>query len=63
MINTTFHNTFTKPEVRQRVASMTPLGREGEAHEIAEAVLFLVSNRASFIDGETMQINGGVYFA
>lgn len=63
MINTTFHNTFTKPEVRQRVAAMTPLGREGEAGEVAETVLFLVSDRSSFIDGETIQINGGVFFA
>ena len=29
MIATKFHDTFTKPEVRQRVAGMTPLGREG----------------------------------
>ncbi|KAB2924014.1 MAG: SDR family oxidoreductase [Bacteroidetes bacterium] len=63
MINTTFHNTFTKPEVRQRVASMTPLGREGEAREVADLVLFLASERASFINGETVQINGGVFFA
>jgi 3-oxoacyl-[acyl-carrier protein] reductase len=63
MINTTFHNTFTKPEVRQRVASMTPLGREGEAPEVAELVLFLASDRSSFIDGETIQINGGIFFA
>lgn len=63
MINTTFHNTFTKPEARQRTASMTPLGREGEAHEVAELVLFLVSNRSSFINGESIQINGGLFFA
>ena len=63
MINTTFHNTFTKPEVRQRVASMTPLGREGEAHEVAELVLFLAGPRSSFITGETVQINGGVFLA
>ncbi|MCX6138263.1 MAG: glucose 1-dehydrogenase [Ignavibacteriales bacterium] len=63
MINTTFHNTFTKPEVRQRVASMTPLGREGEAHEVADLVLFLASERSSFINGETIQINGGIFFA
>jgi 3-oxoacyl-[acyl-carrier protein] reductase len=63
MINTTFHNTFTKPEVRQRVAAMTPLGREGDAAEVAEAVLFLASDRASFLDGESVQINGGIFFA
>jgi 3-oxoacyl-[acyl-carrier protein] reductase len=63
MINTTFHNTFTKPEVRERVASMTPLGREGEACEVAELVAFLASDSASFINGESIEINGGVYFA
>ncbi len=63
MINTTFHNTFTKPEVRQKVAAMTPLGREGEAFEVADLVVFLASQRASFINGETVQINGGLFFA
>jgi 3-oxoacyl-[acyl-carrier protein] reductase len=63
MINTTFHNTFTKPEVRQKVAGMTPLGREGEAYEVADLVLFLASDRSSFINGETIQINGGLFFA
>jgi len=62
MINTTFHNAFTKPEVRQRVAAMTPLGREGEAHEVADLVLFLASPRSSFINGESIEINGGTYF-
>jgi 3-oxoacyl-[acyl-carrier protein] reductase len=63
MINTTFHNTFTKPEVRQKVAAMTPLGREGEAAEVAEVVLFLASPRSSFVNGEAVEINGGSYFA
>jgi 3-oxoacyl-[acyl-carrier protein] reductase len=63
MINTTFHNTFTKPEVRQRVASMTPLGREGEAPEVANLVVFLASGAASFINGEAVEINGGIFFA
>jgi 3-oxoacyl-[acyl-carrier protein] reductase len=63
MINTTFHNTFTKPEVRQRVASMTPLGREGEAPEVAELVAFLASGQSSFVNGEAVEINGGIFFA
>jgi 3-oxoacyl-[acyl-carrier protein] reductase len=62
MINTTFHNTFTKPEVRQKVASMTPLGREGEAYEIANLVHYLASDGASFINGASIEINGGTYF-
>ncbi|MGB2866856.1 MAG: glucose 1-dehydrogenase [Bacteroidota bacterium] len=63
MINTTFHNTFTKPEVRQRVASMTPLGREGNAPEVADLVAYLASDNASFINGESVEINGGIFFA
>jgi 3-oxoacyl-[acyl-carrier protein] reductase len=63
MINTTFHNTFTKPEVRTNVAAATPLRREGDAAEVADLVLYLVSDRASFINGESVEINGGTYFA
>lgn len=62
MINTTFHNVFSTPEMRQKVASMTPLGREGEAHEVADLVAFLASDNASFINGATVDINGGLHF-
>ena len=63
MIATTFHDTFTKPEVRQRVASLTPLGREGRAEEVADAAAFLASSRSSFVNGESIEINGGIFFA
>ncbi|HYF33188.1 MAG TPA: glucose 1-dehydrogenase [Chitinophagaceae bacterium] len=63
MINTTFHNTFTKPEVRTNVAAATPLRREGEAAEVGDLVLYLASDAASFINGESVEINGGSYFA
>lgn len=63
MIATQFHDTFTKPEIRQRVAGMTPLGREGRAEEVAHAAAFLASASASFINGESLEINGGLMFA
>jgi len=63
MINTTFHNTFTKPEVRKNVAAATPLRREGEAGEIGDLVLYLASDASSFINGESVEINGGSYFS
>lgn len=62
MINTTFHNTFTKPEIRTNVAAATPLRREGEAPEVADLVLYLASDNASFITGASIEINGGTYF-
>ena len=37
----------------------TPLGRRGAAEEIGEAVAFLLSDRASFITGETLKVDGG----
>ncbi|MBU0476258.1 MAG: SDR family oxidoreductase [Bacteroidetes bacterium] len=62
MINTTFHDTFTKPEVRKNVAAGTPLRREGNASEVADLAVYLASNDASFITGASIEINGGTYF-
>ncbi len=62
MIATTFHDTFTKPEVRQKVASGTPLKREGNAAEVADLVVYLASDKSSFITGASIEINGGTYF-
>jgi 3-oxoacyl-[acyl-carrier protein] reductase len=63
MIDTTFHDTFTSPEVRQRVASMTPVGREGRSEDVAKLVVFLASDDASFINGANVDINGGLLFS
>lgn len=38
---------------------MTPLGRLGEAQDIAEAVLYLASRRASFVTGQVLNVDGG----
>jgi 3-oxoacyl-[acyl-carrier protein] reductase len=62
MINTAFHDQFTKPEIRATVASRSAAGREGRPDEIADAVLFLASDASSYITGESMEINGGSYF-
>lgn len=62
MINTTFHDTFTKPEAREKVTSGTALRREGEANEVADLVVYLASDNSSFITGESIEINGGKYF-
>ncbi len=63
MIDTSFHDTFTKDTVRQNVASATPLRREGRASEVADAVAYLASAESSFITGACIDINGGLYFS
>ncbi len=45
---------------RSRFGSMAPLGRVGEAQDIADAILYLVSDAASFMTGQILRPNGGV---
>ncbi|MBZ0071316.1 MAG: 3-oxoacyl-ACP reductase FabG [Gammaproteobacteria bacterium] len=49
----------------QRAALLTniPLGRLGTAQDIAHAVAFLASDAATYVTGETLHINGGMYMA
>ncbi|MFK7752043.1 MAG: SDR family NAD(P)-dependent oxidoreductase [Sedimentitalea sp.] len=63
MIDTDFHNTFTKPEVRSHVANVSPVKREGTSEEVAKLVAFLASDHAGFITGANVDINGGMVFS
>ncbi|MEY2926767.1 MAG: hypothetical protein RL367_1244, partial [Pseudomonadota bacterium] len=45
--------------VRDQMNSVVPMGRMGEADEIARAVLFLASDEASFINGVDLFVDGG----
>lgn len=63
MIATSFHDTFTKPEVRTAVAGNTPLRRQGRPEEVAETVAYLASDAAAFVTGANLDINGGMFFS
>ena len=63
MISTTFHDTFTKDEVRKNVAAGTPLRREGHAGEVADLAAYLASPASSFLTGVSVDINGGMFFS
>lgn len=63
MIDTDFHNTFTKDEVRKFVANATPLKREGLSEEVANLTAFLASDQAAFMTGTCVDINGGILFS
>ena len=43
------------------LAAQIPMGRLGEANEIAQAVLFLADNSGSYITAQTLHVNGGMY--
>lgn len=49
-------------EIKAKLIEGTPLGRLGEPSDIAAPALFLVSDMASWITGETLEVNGGSYF-
>jgi 3-oxoacyl-[acyl-carrier protein] reductase len=54
--------TRSLPEAhRQALLGAIPLGRLGTAEEVAHAVVFLCSEQAAYITGETLNVNGGMY--
>jgi len=63
MIATSFHDRFTKDQVRTNVAAGTPLRREGDAKEVADTVAYLLSDESTFITGTNIDINGGLFFS
>jgi acetoacetyl-CoA reductase len=49
--------------LKERIIPQIPVGRLGEPEEVARCVVFLASDRASFITGSTISANGGQYFS
>ncbi|MFO1380705.1 MAG: 3-oxoacyl-ACP reductase FabG [Chitinivorax sp.] len=48
-------------EYKQQLLAQIPLGRLGDAQDIADAVAFLASDKAAYISGQTLHVNGGMY--
>ncbi|MEN6386306.1 MAG: glucose 1-dehydrogenase [Phycisphaerales bacterium] len=61
LIETRFHEQFSTPERRAQVALQTPLARNGNAEDVAKAILFLASKASGFITGEYIAVNGGLH--
>jgi len=47
------------PQMKAHIEAMTPMGRMGTAEEIAEAVIWLSSDKASFVTGQALAVDGG----
>lgn len=50
-----------KDEIKAAFTAKIPLSRFGEAKEVAQSIAFLLSNHSSYITGETLKVNGGMY--
>jgi len=59
VIDTPFHEVFSTPEAMKNFAKMIPLGRVGNPTECANAIVFLASDAASYVVGESIEVNGG----
>jgi glucose 1-dehydrogenase len=59
LIDTEIHAKGGDPDRAARLAHMVPMARTGSAVEVAKAVLFLLSDEASYITGSTLNVTGG----
>jgi 3-oxoacyl-[acyl-carrier protein] reductase len=50
-------------QIKEELKTRIPLGRMGNGREIAAAIVFLASDEASYITGQVLDINGGMYLA
>ncbi|MEP7074555.1 MAG: SDR family oxidoreductase [Acidobacteriota bacterium] len=60
VIDTPYHETFTTEETMKNLRAAIPMGREGRSEEVAGVIGFLASHAASYLCGETIEINGGL---
>lgn len=61
VIKTAISPSITEGEAGARTLALIPLARMGEPEDIAGAVLFFASEWSSYVTGEVMDVNGGVY--
>lgn len=59
VVETPHHEAFSTPEKMEDYRRQTPLGRNAQAAEIAETVLYLASDASSFMTGALLDLNGG----
>jgi NAD(P)-dependent dehydrogenase (short-subunit alcohol dehydrogenase family) len=61
-IETDMTATFT-PDIRARLIGMTPLGRFGAVEEVVGAAVYFAADESSYVTGQTLAVNGGLFMA
>ncbi len=61
VIDTPYHEQFSSPEMMKNYVNAIPLGRVGTSEDVAKVIAFLASDASSYLVGETIEVNGGMY--
>jgi 3-oxoacyl-[acyl-carrier protein] reductase len=56
-----FHEVFSTKQMLENMLASTPAGKLGDNREVADVIVFLCSDAARYIHGQTIEINGGMY--
>jgi NAD(P)-dependent dehydrogenase (short-subunit alcohol dehydrogenase family) len=59
LIETDIHASGGQPDRMDRLGPATPMGRSGSAEEVAEAIVWLMSDAASYVNGAILDVTGG----
>jgi 3-oxoacyl-[acyl-carrier protein] reductase len=58
-IDTDYHRQFSTEQMLNNVKAATPMGRLGTSEEVADAIVYLCSDGARFVQGQALEVNGG----
>jgi 3-oxoacyl-[acyl-carrier protein] reductase len=59
-VDNDFHREFSTRQILDNAMAMTPAGRLGTNEDIADVIVFLCSEAARYLHGQTLEINGGM---
>jgi 3-oxoacyl-[acyl-carrier protein] reductase len=62
-VDNDFHVKYSTAEMMKNMLATCPLGRLGTNHDIADVILFLCSDGARYVHGQTIEVNGGMWMA
>ncbi|MBL8223294.1 MAG: SDR family oxidoreductase, partial [Bryobacterales bacterium] len=60
-VDNDFHAKFSTAEMLEAMRKSAPMGKLGDNQEVADTILFLCSEKARYIQGQTIEINGGMF--